>query len=184
MPVENERKFVLKFTGAEANKFENVVKHLSKAKEFEFRQGYLNENTRIREIVPISDGPAEYLFTYKMKVNGKLIEIETDISEHDFNYLWVKVQTVINKNRIKVPVNGVIWEVDFIKDPSDANNSYLVMAEVELPDGVDAPDFIPDFVSQNLLYAVPIDDRRFDNTRLSSPKVVEKILKGLLNGKH
>ena len=168
MPIENELKFILDVEDPE--KFQKTIGNLPKAESYEYRQGYLNDNTRIRSI---RGGDTElFVFTYKNKVNGKLIEIETDISESDFNHLWIKITKMITKTRIKVPHGDYIWEVDFIKTP--INECYLVMVEVEMPDGITDPGVLPPFVADNLLFAVPPDDLRFANTQLTVPNVVRR----------
>ena len=41
-----------------------------------------------------------------------------------------------------------------------------------MPEGQEEPNSLPDFISDNLLYSVPRDDRRFDNSNLSDPEGV------------
>lgn len=147
-------------------------------------QAYLPGNARIRRKVNkyacgyVDPDTKEYVapedekfFTYKVLTTSGLVEIETELSDADWERLFPVAQRKIVKTRISVPVGDLTWEVDFFHDEYNAN-LYLVMAEVELPEGVDAPDEIPAFVSTNLLYAVERDDRRFDNANLSDPDAV------------
>lgn len=179
MPIENERKFILDIKNPSS--FKTTLANWPITNICEYRQGYLNDNTRIREISHQGE-VIDALFTYKKKINGKLIEIETSISPDDFKALWTQVHKVINKTRVAVSVGEYMWEVDFFIDQA-TRDYYLVMAEVELPDGLDMPDQIPDFITDNLLYLVPQTDLRFTNTRLGQPQIVKKILKDFRDGK-
>jgi CYTH domain-containing protein len=178
MPVENENKYVLDVPSVEG--FANKLRHLKAAEAFAYRQGYLNENTRIRE-VKAHNGDESFLFTFKIMVNGKLVEVEDEISKADFNLLWVTVDRVMVKTRIKVPVGERIWEVDFMHT-SDGRETYLVMAEVEMGEDETDPGALPGFISEHLLYAVPKGDMRFVNSRLTQPNVVRKLVQGIKDG--
>lgn len=180
MPIENEQKYILDVKNP--TKFFNYVRHLAGAESYQYKQGYLNDNTRIREIKNDDGTCGEWVFTYKNKINKNLIEIETNISERDFNQLWIKVSKVIQKNRVKVPFNNLIWEIDFITKPG-SNDCYLVMVEVEMAEDAIDPGRLPDFVTDNLLYKVLDDDNRFFNTQLTNLRLVEKIIKELKDGK-
>lgn len=180
MPVENENKYVLDVKNPIG--FMRFLDGKPGAQTFAYRQGYLNENTRVREVVSGDFFDEEHIFTYKQKINGKLLEIETAIGKKDFDQLWTKVDRVMIKNRVKVPVNGRVWEVDFMKT-SDGHEIYLVMAEVEMDEDETDPGTLPDFISEHLLYAVPRDDVRFINSRLTQPEAVKKLVQGIKDGK-
>lgn len=177
MGIENERKFVLDVN--EPDKFLNSLIHQGYTSHT-LLQGYLNDQTRIRKSL-IADKLEICEFTFKLMVNGKLIEVETEISELDFDTLWVKVGKVINKVRVKVPYGDFIWEIDFFMEEA-TGLCYLVMAEVEMPDGMEMPDAIPALVADYLLYLVPRTDKRFFNTQLVQPALVRKTIKDLKDG--
>lgn len=178
MPVENENKYVLDVPSVEG--FANKLRHLKGATAYSFRQGYVNENTRVREIKH-HNGAVEYLFTFKMMINGNLIEVEKELDDFDFSQLWIKVDRVIVKTRVAVPVGERIWEVDFMHT-SNGHETYLVMAEVEMGKDETDPGALPDFISEHLLYAVPKGDMRFVNSRLTQPNVVRKLVQDIKNG--
>ena len=180
--VENENKYVLDVPNEKARAFRNLMLHQKGAEGFVYRQGYLNENTRIREVKDGNTGEAiELLFTYKQMINGKLRESEMTIPQDDFDAYWTKVDRVMYKSRVKVPVGDLVWEVDFMHT-SDGHETYLVMAEVEMPDGQTDPGELPGFISERLLYAVPKGDMRFVNSRLTQPNVVKKLIREIKNG--
>ena len=86
---------------------------------------------------------------------------------------------LISKQRIKIKGFGVTWDVDFIFYGGDiADSHYLTIAEVEMPEGVDEPSVIPNFVRDNLLYLVPrSQDHKWVNPKLTDPEKVRKMLK-------
>ena len=179
MPIENERKLVLDIKNPEG--FKNLLESYQYSTTLEFKQGYVNDNTRIREVK--ENGVVKQLiFTFKKKINGQLIEIETPILQSDFDALWTQVNKVINKVRVAIAdENFYTWEVDFFIDQA-TKEYYLVMAEVELPEGMEMPPSVPPFIADNLLYLVPPTDMRFMNTQLVQPKLVKKTLEDLRNG--
>ncbi len=180
MPIENERKFVLDH--ANPQKFQNKLKALPGATSYEFQQGYLDGTARIRRIVDQATGETHNVFTYKTKVNKDLIEIETEISDDDFNALWIKVDKVITKIRVKVPETDHLWEVDFFT-AANQDGYYLIMAEVELDPTAEMPNTVPSYIDNNLVHLVAVDDKRFGNRQLTRPVTVKKLVEELKNGK-
>lgn len=179
MPIENERKYVLE--DSDHLGFKTSLLALPISKELKIRQGYLDSANRIREIVHTDGKPTEYLFTYKTKINGHQIEIENNISERDFTSLWTVVTNIITKSRVCVPHDAYTWEVDFLysNKKKSIGDCYLVMAEVELPEADELPKVVPSFISENLVYLVPKNDRRFINRNLSRPNAVKAMVKDI-----
>lgn len=178
MPIENERKYVL--NGEDPSSFKALLTDKPGATSLELKQGYLDKANRIRSIVD-PNGVTQYLFTYKTKVNGNQIEIENEISERDFNSLWTLVGNIITKTRVVVPYGDYKWEVDFLYSykKKTLGECYLIMAEVELPEDQELPNQVPDFISENLVYLVPREDRRFINRNLSRVGTVKKMVQEL-----
>lgn len=179
MAIENERKYVL-FPKNDIM-FLADLECLPGVAVKSITQAYLPGGPRIRSIenkneVDHRDAAGnvikprfgEYKFTYKIKIGDDLVEIETDMSRDDYDKLHTVAKGRIRKTRVVVPEGDLKWEVDFFHDDDNAN-LYLIMAEVELPVGVDAPETVPQYITDNLLYLVPRDDRRFDNSNLSDP---------------
>ena len=181
MPVENERKYVLWFDDSIGKL--NELKH-----DFHYdliEQGYLTENDRLRKKTS-HEGKVSYVFTFKKKVNGRLIEIEQNISEFDFEQLWTVTRNKIFKTRIKMQYESGLWELDFFHIPDTyGKEHYLTMAEIELPDGVMLPSSVPEIVDQNLIYLVEPTDHRFINSNMVYPNKIKRIVKELRkkNGK-
>ena len=159
MPIENERKFVILETDSVEKKFAEEAE-----KTISIQQRYLvidrGLSARVRSTKTRHE--EKYYFTFKKDcgVPGEVIEIETVISLDDFNSLWLQGTNQVIKTRYIY--EG--WEVDFFKL---GNHNYFAMAEIELPSGKKAPSIVPQLVLENLLYVVPIEDKRFSNKKIS-----------------
>lgn len=153
MPVENERKYVLN-PDFDAGRLAAWSRH-------DIRQAYLDDGPRIRQF------DDTYLFTYKKWVPQaeELVEIETVISEDDFNLLWPICVQRIAKTRYVLLRDEVEWVVDFLR--GDDGQVYFVLAEAELPRGQAVPGSIPQEIESSILHAVDAADNRFTNKKLS-----------------
>jgi CYTH domain-containing protein len=172
MPVENERKYVLDVNDIRA--FNTDLSRAGQTGMLMIKQGYLRGDARIRSTFEWGKRES-YTFTYKIAVRpNKLIEIETEISQDDFDDLWSIADRKIEKTRNIIPVGTLKWEVDYFYDPS--GDMYLVMAEIELDQGYDEPSYVPPFITDHLLYRVTLTDNRFFNTALSDPQAVRETI--------
>lgn len=164
MPTENERKYVLL---NEPAVIDRVAKKAQKIYAIEqawvqYGKGW---NLRIRKkFGPILSEPKFYL-TYKQNTNKRLIEIENEIEERDYYDLLKLTDSILQKTRYVIPIGALNWEVDLFFD-SKRSNVYFVMAEIELPEGTHKPKAVPDFVLDNLLFEVPIDNNQFTSRKL------------------
>jgi CYTH domain-containing protein len=115
-----------------------------------------------------------YVFTYKNNVKSRVIEIEQEIDERDYNDLWEQSLVRFEKVRYKYgsPYKG--WEVDFFKDHD--NKTYFAMAECEMPEYQKQPDKYPTLVKKNLLHEVAACDERFSSKLLADPRYAKKLL--------
>jgi len=175
MPIENERKYVLTETDAVERKFADVAQEI-----IPMAQRYLVTDKGMCARVRWAKvkGEKQYYFTFKKDcgVPGEVIEIETVISPDDFNKLWKVSSNEANKIRYHYEEDNVLWDVDFFKH--DGHN-YFAMAEVELKPGVKAPDNVPKLISENLIFTVPIDDRRFSSKKVGDVGYAISLLDGL-----
>ncbi len=161
MPTENERKYVL--ARAEA-----VHALWPRSSWSEIRQGYLPGDGRIRR--QSRGGQTADTFAYKIFAAGRLIEIETVLSEpRDFDDLWPLTNRRIQKLRCsEIDAHGLHWDIDlFLNDTGDF---YYAMAECEMPEEMDAPPEILAVLQPHLAYEVPRDrQREFTNAQLADP---------------
>jgi len=175
MPTENERKYVLK------TECEMAVNELS-SEQYSISQGYLiatrGITTRIRKSVKKSNGSESYYFTLKVNTAGRCVEVETKLDQRDFNDLWLLALNQLEKVRYIVKHGKNTWELDFFKDYK--NQTYMAVAEVELPEDQMEPDTIPDIVKRNMLFKVPLTDNRFSNKLLSNAKYAAELLNEIL----
>ena len=160
MPIENERKFIIYETDATERKFAERSEQV-----IPIKQRYLitdkGKSGRIRQ-EKFKD-EMKYSFTFKMDcdIPGEVVEIETAISPDDFNKLWFKGTGEVTKVRYKY--QG--WDVDFFKY---FDRNYIAIAEIELPSGVKQPTLIPALILENLIYQVPMEDKRFSNKKIGN----------------
>lgn len=177
MPTENERKYVIK-VGCEAD-----VEDLAVAK-YEISQGYLiatrGITVRVRKLIPLygDSGKAGYFFNLKVSTNGRVIEIDNRLDKRDFSDLWNISLNKLQKFRYEVRHDKMVWELDFFKDYK--NQTYMAIAEIEMPEGQTEPKSIPDIVKKNLLHRVDINDCRFSNKLLGDARYAAELLEEIL----
>ncbi|MEQ1819451.1 MAG: hypothetical protein ABL871_12650 [Terricaulis sp.] len=137
---------------------------------------YLEDGPRIRD----QDGVAT--FTYKRMVASarELVEIETEISREDFDMLWPECVTGLHKTRYAKRDDAGDWVVDFLRDGAGA--LYFVLAEVELPRGVEAPSVIAPEIAPFVVHAVAATDSRFTNKRLTDVAYASELYREITGG--
>jgi CYTH domain-containing protein len=174
MPTENERKYVLDLNTEE--KFQKLAESKNP-----ILQGYLffSKGTSLR----CRKTRSKHYLTLKSTINGRVVEIENQIDERDFNDLWTQCMNKLEKIRYIVPdKQGQIWEVDFFKDHNSVN--YFALAEFEMPEGQMAPAFMPRFIRENLLFEVPLTDCRFASKLLADIRYASDIYKLIKESTH
>jgi CYTH domain-containing protein len=169
MPIENERKFVLD----EQGNLEAALANTAGVTRRVLRQGYLDTSgLRIRAIE--APDATRHVLTYKRTVDGQMVEIETDISQIDFDRLWTLRRESLRKVRYAWEDGRYHWDVDFFK--TEDGRTYFAMAEVEMPEEqVEPPPPAAAFASHVLLLA-PRDDPRFTSKRLADRAHAERLL--------
>ena len=184
MPIEREFKYVLRMDrGLESYIMERLEE--LQPTVIQIRQGYLTKGGRVRSKVithvmgKVIDNPSpSYYFTFKHTLTKRPgdLEFEMSIPESDFNLAWTEeVDEKLTKVRYVIGSGvGTTWEVDFFKH---SGYTYLVLAECEVHANGNAPEELPSVIGDNLLFAVPEGDKRFQNRRLCDEKKVTKLLK-------
>jgi len=176
MPIENERKFVLKDDG-------NLETRLTKTPGIRrdlLRQAYLDApGLRIRSVE--TDKEVRYILTYKRTINGQVVEIETAISAIDFERLWTTRNETLEKVRYSWDEGRFHWDVDFFK--GDDGRTYFAMAEVEMPEQDTEPPPLPGRLAGYLLEAAPLGDPRFTSKRLADRAHAERLLAEIRKGR-
>src|SRR5581483_11864739 len=108
----------------------------------------------------------KHYLTLKSNVNNRVVEIENQIEERDFNDLWTQCMNKLEKIRYVITDKcGQKWEIDFFKDHNGSN--YFCLAELEMPEGQKTPLFVPKFIRENLIFEVPLTDCRFASKLLA-----------------
>jgi CYTH domain-containing protein len=171
MPTENERKYVLK------SECELAVNELS-SEQYDIAQGYLiatrGITVRVRKSIKRSNKAENYVFALKVNTAGRCIEIENNLDKRDFDDLWAIALNQLEKVRYIVKHNKACWELDFFKDYR--GQTYMAVAEIELPEDQMEPDSIPDVVKKNMLFKVPLTDTRFSNKLLGNARYAAELL--------
>lgn len=177
MPTENERKFVLRLDLSA-----DVINKVART-SYQIQQGYLmaskGMSLRLRSSLE-QNGEQRYFMTYKCSSPaGRVVEIEKKIDRRDFIDLWPQCMNKLLKDRYEV-ASQHLWEVDFFKDHNE--QTYFVMAEVELPEGTTKPTTIPKLLSDNLVYEVGLTDCRFASKLLGDVRYAKETYKLLCEG--
>jgi CYTH domain-containing protein len=172
MPTENELKWVLRLD------CEPEVKKAAN-NSYWLQQAYLEHaHVRVRKIEYDKKKPV-FQLCYKHHTPTRLIEIETNIEERDFSNLWNAAHERLVKKRYELVVDDKVWVVDFFKSK---NKTYFVQAEHEMPEMQLKPDFIPDIISKNVIYAVAHADGRFTIGKLWNVEYAKKLY-GIVKGR-
>lgn len=176
--IENERKLLLNCD--DPGMLLRSLKKIEGAQTSDITQGYLSGSARIRHVVDHNQSVGEkHLFTYKTKVSGATVEIETEISVHDYHKLFLVVKPIIHKTRIKFRLDPYTWDIDFFKTPK-SGNIYLVMAEVEMPEfETEVPPVLEHLAPYSLKW-IESSDKRFNNRNLANVKKVTRLFKELV----
>jgi CYTH domain-containing protein len=164
MPIENERKFVLRDPDGSV---ERVLAALPDAARMVLRQAYLESSgVRIREVSDATGKRA--LFTFKRTVEDGVVEIETPISAEDFARLWQLRRETLVKVRYHLAAAPCGWDIDFFKDGgSDSAPTYFAMAECEMPEGWTQTPPPPAVIAGHVLHTVTNGDERYTSKRLA-----------------
>jgi len=164
--IENERKFVLS-----GNNLEEKIAALASSHRI-IHQTYIDKKVRIRE----SYFPVEKYYiwdlTVKVEVEEKVHEIETEISDEDYEALSKVGLATLRK--IRYVIDG--WEIDFFKHE---DKTYFIVAEYEMPENQEQPENIPNFIQESLIYSVEKNDGRFSSRKLSDVAYAKKLLREL-----
>jgi hypothetical protein len=183
MPIEREFKYVLRDAeelSARLNPIDTPGLIIGRA---DILQGYLGRGGRVRRRTwgfhadPMKP-QVEDIFTYKydLKSQPGCLEIETHMSEEDFDLAWSEADHKLTKTRYLLPCNNTsgVWEIDIFYDTLGV---YLAMAEFEVPAHAGPPDRLHPLVRDYHLFSVPEDDGRFKNRKLGDREYVLKLLK-------
>lgn len=169
MPTEHEFKYLI--DKSIANEFDRQqLAYLSRTNRT-IEQGYIDFGESFSNRVRCSNS-TDWVFTFKKNVGDRVVEIETTLDEKDAQSLWSICKNKLKKTRYCIENNGVTWELDLFYND---DGLYLVMAEVEMPEGGQRPSSVPTFLNKYILYEVPLTDLRFSNTKLSDIEHVNRI---------
>lgn len=125
--------------------------------------GRLPKTPRIREY------GKDFFFTYKDWVTGQdeRIEIEDRITEQAFQDLWPNCSDTMNKDRYVMKKDKIEWVVDFMREGNDPQGAiYFVLAEAEMPEGMDKPRKILPEIKDDVIFEVPKANKNYSSRKL------------------
>lgn len=175
MPVEHEFKFIVKNATELRERLNNH--DLSDDVEWgwvsHIEQFYVSENARFRHT---REKIQPYVFTYKQMIDGKLLEIETDVLEADFELGKLAKTTGLIKERYVIfDKNDYRWEIDFLL--TETGEVYFSLFEVETEPTVTSMT-PPAFLAPYVELAVPREHSIFfTNQRLSDQAYAAEVMK-------
>jgi adenylate cyclase len=144
MPLEIERRFLVKA---------RLLPPLAAGRHYE--QAYLSASPEVR--VRLIDGESAFV---TIKTDGGITreEYEYPIPPEDArDLLRLTPWSVVAKTRYKLPLDRLVWEIDFY----EGDNAGLWSAEVEL-ESEDAPVTLPAWLADEVT-----EQRRFNNVSLA-----------------
>ena len=133
---------------------------------------------------------AAYTFTYKVDMpDFSVVEVETNITEADFDQLHDGAEIVLFKERVAKPPkmigdDGEAWDIDmfFSAELHEGNlNPYCILAECELYGERRVPSKLPGVVSRNLLHEVRPGDKAFSSRSLANEEKTSQIMRVLID---
>lgn len=165
MPIENELKYVLPPALTE--------QIFTTWQRIDIKQGYLDDGPRLRQYGD------QFIFTYKKWVDRAhaLIEIETALSQQDFDLLFPLCTNIVHKTRFVQKKGDNEWVVDFLKNAQ--NKTYFVLAEVEMPENTEQPSSLPDEIKDHIIHRPAKGDKNFTNKYLADENHARTLLSKL-----
>lgn len=156
LPIENEIKYLLR-----AEAFDAALEEHGPVVVIE--QYYVAENCRVRSMRQVGL-PARRVFTFKKATRSGLVEIETEIGEEDYDLLKEAAIGGISKTRTSFRRGEVEWDVDRF----ETGNGCFVIAEPEMPLGMDVPTELPSWLTRHLVRELGRDPE-WSNQSMSRP---------------
>ncbi len=182
MPTENERKYVLINEPVVLSDIARQAKRILSIEQAYIQSGE-KWNFRIRKTFGVHYDEPIYHATYKHKIDSRVVEIQTALDERDYDDLSSQAFIIFNKTRYVIPAGSLKWEIDFFYDIK-RSNVYFVLAEIELPEKVSRPPYIPDIIREHLLFEVPEDNNKFSSVKLADMDYAIREYNILIGGDH
>jgi len=180
MPTEFEYKYAISMNLLRSQTEKDVAKVADN--HIIISQGYLafSKGMSCRIRCATEYGKDKWFLTFKQKVTDRVIEIEKKLDNRDGTQLWEIAVGKLKKDRYVIKHDGICWEFDFFK----ANDqTYFLLAEVELSEGAPRPKTIPPMLEEYLLFEVPLTDDRFSNKRLGDVNYAKQLYKEISGDK-
>lgn len=181
MPVEHELKFVL---NDPTNSLYDLLSREYDCHHLE--QFYMRDGARFRSTRSLSPEGAlregsEFIFCYKNRIGSKVLEIETLVSEEDYELALSGSDRKLNKLRYKIPTADGLWDIDYFLMPVDDGDPhsqmvYFVMAEYEHEAG--SPVEVLSILKPYISIEVPLEHTAvFSSRKLCDPEYARRVVR-------
>lgn len=167
MPVEHEYKYILN------DDIQPLIDSLEgKYATQHIHQVYATKNNRFRAIVKQGKKKvtAKWYHTFKKKINGEVLEIESEIPSEDFEMIR-KADNLgeLYKIRYTIPQEHGQWDIDFLLTAPlrEGGTIYFACCECEQPKEFEV--FVPKILTKYLRFEVPHEHSTlFSNFKLAN----------------
>lgn len=167
MPVEHEYKYILRDDNKE------LIKELCEKYPIQhIHQVYCTKNNRFRAIVKEGKKKttAKWYHTFKKKINGEVLEIETEVAFEDYKMICEAENLgELHKIRFTIPQEHGQWDIDFLLTAPLAKGGevYFSCCECEQPKEFDVS--VPLILTKFIRFEVPHEHSTvFSNFKLSN----------------
>lgn len=166
MPVEHEYKYILN------DDVEPLIKALTKKYPVQhIHQVYCTKNNRFRAIAKVGKKKvsAKWYHTFKKKINGEVLEIESEIPSEDFQMIRnAENLGELYKIRYTIPQEHGQWDIDFLLTAplAEGGTRYFACCECEQPKNL--PVEVPKVLAKYIRWEVPHEHSTvFSNFKLA-----------------
>jgi hypothetical protein len=180
MPIEHEYKYIL------SDESEELMNRLEdKYPKQHIHQIYVTKNNRFRAIVKTTKKKttAKWYHTFKKKINGEVLEIESEISSDDFDIIRQSENLgELHKIRFTIPQEHGQWDIDFLLTDTLINGGvvYFSCCECEQPKELDV--FVPEILAKYIRYEVPHEHSGvFTNAKLVDQNYAKTVVENNLS---
>lgn len=167
MSIEHEYKYIL-----DSDNTELINKLSSKYATQHIHQVYSTKNNRFRAIVKHGKKKTsvKWYHTFKKKINGEVLEIETEVEKDDFDMIQRGENLgELYKIRFTIPQEYGQWDIDFLLTAPLANGGtvYFSCCECEQPKEYEV--IVPKILAKWIRYEVPHENSTlFSNFKLAN----------------
>jgi hypothetical protein len=177
MPVEHETKFIL---NDDCSKLITILS--AEYPTQTIHQIYTNKSNRFRKITKQRLNMTQtitYYHTFKKKINGEVLEIESKVTQSDFELIQQADNiSDLHKVRYTIPQKYGQWDIDFLlvePGPFLYDRIFFCCAECEQPKEREV--IVPELLKPYIKYEIPYEHSSiFSNFKLSDQEYAKTVI--------